>query len=113
MPERRHSEAIANRMLSKYTEEIEKEYQKGRANSAEELWNALGAVIAVQQPSVETLLYVLEMIKIRALQKQYVDNLGPAARVEVDHVSKIPGQDAYRNGHLPGQPPESLSTMDS
>lgn len=101
MAERLHSEAIAKNVLNKYMKTLEAEFQKGRTESAEELWNAFGAIIAVQEPSVETLLYVVEMMKVHYIHRQYLQNLGPASRITKQDIPEMPRPERTSNGRVP------------
>jgi len=49
---------------------LEQEYAKQRNEAAEELHNAVVEIINEKQPSIETVLYVLEALKLNLLQKK-------------------------------------------
>lgn len=49
---------------------LESKYQDVRANAAEKLHNVIVDAINEQQPSIETVLYVLEMVKYSVVANQ-------------------------------------------
>jgi len=49
---------------------LEQEYAKQRNEAAEDLHNAVVEIINERQPSIETVLYVLEVLKLNLLQKK-------------------------------------------
>ncbi len=77
----KRSEAIAKRALEKLGNELESEYREERKSAAERLHNAFAEVIGQQQPSVETLLYVLEMLRFGILEQQQADEFGPGNQI--------------------------------
>ncbi len=58
---------------------LEAEYRKQRAAAAERLHNAFAEIIAEQNPSVETVLYVLEALKAQLLAREVREHVEPAA----------------------------------
>ncbi len=72
---------LAHNSFARIGKEVEAAYRAERSEAAEKLNNALVNVIQEQQPSVETTLYVLEMLKLDlTLQMQQVNQCdGPAS----------------------------------
>ena len=64
--------------LDKFMEKLEKEYAAEKAREAEELHNALAAVLAEHRAETQTILYVLEMVKFEVLQQKYAALFGAA-----------------------------------
>lgn len=87
--ERTHSEALAKRLLTQYHKQLDDEFREQRDNAAERLWNALMAVMLVEQPSIETSLYVLEMLKFQLLTQQTQVNLVPSKQVESIKIGNV------------------------
>lgn len=59
---------------------LESEYAHQRNEAAEDLHNAIVEIINERQPSIETVLYVLEALKLNLLQKKVkLVNPGEAA----------------------------------
>jgi len=67
----RKSTAIAQRLLIEYGKEAEKAYRQERADSAMRLHTAFVETIAKQQVDVQTVLYVLELIRFEVLFQRF------------------------------------------
>jgi len=52
-------------------EQFEKTYRQEKQKEAEELHNAIGAVLAEHKAEIQTVLYVLEMVKFELLKEKY------------------------------------------
>ncbi len=64
------SKAISERVREE-VDRLEEEYARQKRQEAETLHNSLAEMIAEQKPSIETVLFVLEMLKFEALQDKY------------------------------------------
>ncbi len=64
--------AILERVRKEF-DRLEEEYAKQKQQEAENLHNSLAEAIAGHRPSIETLLFVLEMLRFEALQDRYYD----------------------------------------
>ena len=58
-------------IAEKLLQELEAKYQIAKKAEVEALNNALAEVIDNHKPDIQTLLYVLEMIKFEALSQKY------------------------------------------
>lgn len=67
----RKSTAIAQRLLIEYGKEADKAYRQERADSAMVLHTSIVDSIAKQQADVQTILYVLELIRFEVLFQKY------------------------------------------
>lgn len=67
----RKSTAIAQRLLIEYGKEAEKIYRQERADSTMVLHTSFVDAIAKQQADVQTILYVLELIRFEVLFQKY------------------------------------------
>lgn len=63
---------------SRAVQVLEEEYANQRNEAAQELYNALADVISAQQPSVETALYVVELLKFGILHGR-IEAMSPGA----------------------------------
>ena len=52
-------------------EQFEKTYRQEKQKEAEELHNAIGTVLAEHNAEIQTVLYVLEMVKFELLREKY------------------------------------------
>jgi hypothetical protein len=57
--------------LDKFIEKLEKDYAEGKAREAEELHNAIAELLAEHKAELQTVLYVLELVKFELLQEKY------------------------------------------
>lgn len=57
-------------------EKLEKAYQEEKNKEAEELHNALAEVLAEKQATVQTTLFVFEMLKFELLRAKYEQLMG-------------------------------------
>jgi len=80
----KRSEIIAGRALNKLGAELEREYRAERQATAEQLYNEFAEAIGKLKPSVETLLYVLEMLKFGILDQRHKELFGPGASTDKD-----------------------------
>lgn len=64
------TKAISERVRREF-DRLEEEYAVQKKRETENLHNTLAEAIAEQKPSIETLLFVLEMLKFEALQGKY------------------------------------------
>lgn len=81
---------LATQTFERVSEQLEQEYKQQRATVAEALWNGFTEVIGEQQPTVETLLYVLEMMRYDALYKQHETQFhAPAQQAELSNKAPV------------------------
>ena len=57
-------------------EKFEKDYREEKKKEAEELHNAVAQVLAEHRPEVQTVLYVLEMLRFEVLKEKYEQLFG-------------------------------------
>jgi len=72
------SNAIVARTIQKAADQMAVEYRAERATDAERLYNAFAEVIGEQHPSVEVLVYVLEVLKFSLMTEKYHEHFTPA-----------------------------------
>lgn len=83
--EREREHGVASETLARMGEQLEAEYRAERKQAAERLHNAFADVIEAQQPSVETLLYVIEMMKHEMLTQEHNIVYEPASHAKVSN----------------------------
>jgi hypothetical protein len=91
------SEAIVARTIQKAAVQMAVEYRTQRANDAERLYEALASVVGEQQPAVEVLIFVLELLKHSVLD-QKTRELFPTAGESVVIPVAVRGYGGL-NGH--------------
>ena len=79
----KRSLSIAERLLGHMGDELEQEYRRERREAAETLHNRFAEAIGELRPSVETLLYVLDMMRFDILSQRNAETFGPGSQVEV------------------------------
>jgi signal transduction histidine kinase len=57
--------------LDKFLRKLEQDYAEEKAKEAEELHNAIAQVLAEHKAEIQTVLYVLEMVRFEVLQEKY------------------------------------------
>ncbi len=57
--------------LDKFLRKLEQDYAEEKAKEAEELHNAIAQVLAEHKAEIQTVFYVLEMVKFEVLQQKY------------------------------------------
>jgi len=57
--------------LDKIIEQLEETYKKEKGKEAEELHNAIAQILAEHKAEIQTVLYVLELIKFELLKEKY------------------------------------------
>ena len=57
--------------LDRFIQKLEVDYAQEKAREAEELHNAVAQVIADHKAEIQTVLYVLELVKFEVLQEKY------------------------------------------
>ena len=57
--------------LDTFVKKLEKAYEEEKAQEAEGLHNDLAAIISEQKPHIQTVLFVLEMLKFELLNEKH------------------------------------------
>ncbi|MDD5082737.1 MAG: hypothetical protein PHU08_05125 [Dehalococcoidales bacterium] len=57
--------------LDNFIRKLEREYAEEKAKEAEGLHNAIALVLAEHKAEIQTVLYVLEMVKFEVLRERY------------------------------------------
>ena len=57
--------------LDRFIQKLEGDYAEEKAREAEDLHNAVAQVIADHKAEIQTVLYVLELVKFEVLQEKY------------------------------------------
>lgn len=91
------AEHISQRVENLFVQ-LEVDYKRERQEAAERLHNAFVDVINEQRPRVETVLYVIEMLKVNLLNHQVTSPFGPAAEVVREEKDTAEGEGSP--GHI-------------
>jgi len=86
----RKSVAVAQSVLLRMAKELETEYADAKSEASKKLHEAIAKSISAQQADVQTILYVLELLRFEVLFQKY-DQLfnEPAAEpIQVEEQSK-------------------------
>ena len=83
-------ERVIARVLGKAGQDLETEYRQDRSEQAERLYSSLAITISTIRPSVETLLYVLEMIKLEAIDGKRRQLIGPGETTQIERRGPQP-----------------------
>lgn len=62
--------------LDRFIQKLEGDYAQEKAREAENLHNAVAHVIADHKAEIQTVLYVLELVKFEVLQEKYKQIFG-------------------------------------
>jgi hypothetical protein len=72
---------LGGEIMARFAVELEADYRRERAQAAETLFNAIAEVLDTQRPSVETVLYVLDLLRFDALSARHAAEFGPGSQV--------------------------------
>ncbi len=78
------SERAVAQLMTNLFGRMETEVRQNRKDAAEQLNNAFMSIVAVQQPTVETVLFVLEMIRHQIITSALSGAFGPGSTVKVE-----------------------------
>lgn len=68
---------------------LEKAYEKARAKEAEDLHNAIGAVLQEQKATIQNALFVLDILRFELMEAKYKEILGVVKLSDKLPVAKI------------------------
>jgi 23S rRNA maturation mini-RNase III len=80
------ADAIAKRLMLKLSSEMEKEYRESRNEEAKKLYHEIASIVHKMSPSVETVLYVLELVRHQVVRDRLGSLLDPGAEADLSGV---------------------------